>query len=205
MKTTLTILLCLTCAAVFSQQDSLTFIGEIKAWQEELNADYKNPEKSPLPPEVLKSFEGHVFFPIDLSYRVKARLIVMHGTPFFKMKTTTTRLPVYRIYGIARFSLGGKQFEVPVYQSQDLMKNPEYTDYLFFPFTDLTNGKSSYTNGRYISLHIPKDGEDLIIDFNQAYNPYCAYNPNYSCPIVPEENELPVEIPAGVMHTHHDH
>ena len=116
------------------------------------------------------------------------------------MKTTTARLPHYRIYGIAEFTLDGKTFKMPVYQSQDLMKNPEYADHLFFPFTDLTNGHQTYGGGRFIDLHIPKDGKNLIIDFNQAYNPYCAYSHNYSCPLVPEENQMDIEVPAGVMY-----
>lgn len=203
MKTTLFILISLLSFRVIAQSDSAQVMTEILAWQEELNSDYKNPDKSPLEPDDFKTFESHPFYPIDLKYRVKAKLTMMTGTPFFKMKTTTTRLPVYRIYGIAEFTLDGKEFQIPVYQSQELMKKIEYADYLFFPFTDLTNGKGTYQNGRYISLHIPKPGEDLVIDFNQAYNPYCAYNPNYSCPIVPEENYMDIEIPVGIRYQEH--
>ncbi|WP_321538818.1 DUF1684 domain-containing protein [Flavobacterium piscinae] len=68
---------------------------------------------------------------------------------------------------------------------------------MFLPFTDLTSGIESYGGGRYIDLKI-QEGKIWTIDFNQAYNPYCAYNEKYSCPIVPEENDLKVEIKAGV-------
>ncbi len=78
------------------------------------------------------------------------------------------------------------------------MNKPEYKDYLFLPFTDLTTGDETYGGGRYLGLRIPKEGSPLIINFNLAYNPYCAYNEKYSCPIVPKENELPVAIRAGV-------
>jgi uncharacterized protein (DUF1684 family) len=67
----------------------------------------------------------------------------------------------------------------------------------FLPFTDETNGMESYGGGRYIDLNVPK-GNKLIIDFNSAYNPYCAYNDKYSCPIVPRENYLKTRIEAGV-------
>ena len=70
-------------------------------------------------------------------------------------------------------------------------------DYLFLPFTDLTSGVDTYGGGRYIDQKIP-EGNSIIIDFNQSYNPYCAYNPRYSCPIPPPENDLLIEIMAGV-------
>ena len=68
---------------------------------------------------------------------------------------------------------------------------------MFLPFSDETNGIESYGGGRYIDLRIP-EGNTLIIDFNSAYNPYCAYNDKYSCPIVPRENYLRTRIEAGV-------
>ena len=70
-------------------------------------------------------------------------------------------------------------------------------NYIFLPFTDMSNGKTSYEGGRYIDLEVPK-GDELIIDFNQAYNPYCAYNPKFSCPIPPKRNHLDTFIEAGV-------
>jgi uncharacterized protein (DUF1684 family) len=72
---------------------------------------------------------------------------------------------------------------------------------LFLPFSDLTCGKESYIGGRYIDLKIPTS-DTILIDFNTAYNPYCAYNHKYSCPIVPLENDLPVAINAGVKKFH---
>jgi uncharacterized protein (DUF1684 family) len=79
------------------------------------------------------------------------------------------------------------------------MAVPEYKDHLFLPFTDLTSGEETYTAGRYIDLSF----EDIIdnkvvIDFNKAYNPYCAYvSGKYNCPIPPRENTLSVAILAG--------
>ena len=80
------------------------------------------------------------------------------------------------------------------------MQTAGYEDYLFLPFRDETNGKETYGGGKYIDLRIP-DGNEIVIDFNQSYQPYCAYNAyDYSCPIVPEENFLPLRIEAGVMY-----
>jgi uncharacterized protein len=194
------LLLCILSLHASAQTDSLKAIEEIKAFRKKLNEEYKDREKSPLETEELAKFEGHDFFPIDLDYRVKAKLTKAEGTPFFGMKTTTERVSMERIYGYINFTLDGKEFRLPVYQSQDLMKMEEYADYLFFPFTDETNGKQTYGGGRYIDLRIPKDRDNLVIDFNMAYNPYCAYSSGFSCPLVPAENQMHIEVPAGVRY-----
>jgi uncharacterized protein (DUF1684 family) len=88
-----------------------------------------------------------------------------------------------------------------VYQNAELVRKNTYVNYLFLPFSDLTSGNETYIGGRYIDLRIPY-GDTIAIDFNQAYNPYCAYNRKYSCPIVPLENDLPIAIRAGVKKFH---
>jgi uncharacterized protein (DUF1684 family) len=94
--------------------------------------------------------------------------------------------------------LKGKEYKLTVYQYMKLLNDEKYAKYLFLPFADLTNGKQTYIGGRFIDLEIP-DNDDLVIDFNKAYNPLCAYgNPKYSCPIPPVENQLKVKIKAGV-------
>jgi len=192
--------LCVSNFVLTAQTDSPAALKEIKAFQKTLNKEYKNRKQSPLAPEDFDKFKGHEFFTPDLQYRVAAKLEVTEGTPFFAMKTTSTRLSTERIFGYVNFTLGGKEFRLPVYQSKDLMQMEEYADYLFFPFTDLTNGNETYGGGRYIDLRIPKTGNDIIIDFNMAYNPYCAYNKKYSCPLVPAENQMDVAIPVGIKY-----
>lgn len=185
-----------------AQNDSIKAISEIKSFQKQLNGEFKDPKESPLEPKDFRKFKEHSFFPINLSYRVNAKLTVTEGTPFLPLKTTTSRLANDRVYGFVEFTLLGKEFKLPVYQSQELLKTPTYADYLFFPFTDLTNGQETYSGGRYIDLRIPKELNDqhLVIDFNRAYNPSCAYNHKYSCPLVPAENQMDIEIPAGLMY-----
>lgn len=180
----------------FSQSDSLLAISEIKKFQPELNTEYSDRSKSPLEPKDFKKFRGHAFFPINLKYRVKATLKLTESSTFFLMQTSTDQSRLYRKYADVVFSLEGLEFSIPAYQSKDLMLTKEYADYLFFPF--LTNGETTYSAGRYIDLRIPKVGNELILDFSMAYNPYCAYSKNYSCPIVPRENDLNVKIEAGV-------
>ncbi|MDO3384294.1 DUF1684 domain-containing protein, partial [Gilvimarinus sp. SDUM040013] len=101
--------------------------------------------------------------------------------------------------GVASFTLKGKKFKLNIYQNQSLITSPEYKNHLFLPFNDLTNNTTSYEGGRYIDLEIPPaKSKIIIIDFNKAYNPYCAYNHKYSCPIPPADNFLDIEINAGV-------
>ncbi len=199
MKKALILLLTISYFPSFAQTDSLA-AQEIIAFQNKLNEEYKNREESPLDPDDFEKFQGHPFFPIDLSYRVVAKLNVTAGSIFFPMKTTTSRYATERIDGYVTFMLKGQEFRLPVYQSKDLMQTAEYADYLFFPFSDETNGRQTYGGGRYIDLRIPKQGDSLVIDFNMAYNPYCAYSARFSCPLVPAENMMGIEVPAGVKY-----
>lgn len=180
------------------------YLQEIRHFQEELNAEYRDPEKSPLEPKDLQEFSELPFFPIDSSYRILARFVRTPGSKPFKMPTSTTRLPVYEKYGEAHFELQGQKVVLPIYQSHQLRATEEYKNHLFLPFKDLTNGTESYGGGRYLDLNIP-EGDTIIIDFNKAYNPYCAYSSRYSCPIPPKANKIKLPIRAGVMASHQDY
>lgn len=196
MKKILTLCLVFYTVSLYAQSHK----GEIVSFQQELNVQFIDPETSPLHLEDLETFGGLDFFTIDENYRIEADFERVEDAIPFEMKTTTSRKPIYEIYGIASFVIDGISFQLNIYQSHSARKLKEYKNNLFLPFTDLTNGKTSYKGGRYISLEIP-EGNQIIIDFNKAYNPYCAYSSRYSCPIVPEENHLDMEITAGVKHS----
>lgn len=183
-----------------AQSDSLSIVKDIQKHQNTVNDFYRDPKRSPLLESDRQTFKGIPFFPISLEYRVKARLIRTDNTPFFGLATTTSRLAMNRLFGYLEFTLQGKAFRMPVYQSRDFIEKPGYADHLFFLFTDRTNGHDSYTGGRYIDLRVPEQGDEVIIDFNKSYNPYCAYNPRYSCPVVPAENDMDIEVRAGVSY-----
>ena len=172
-------------------------IKSIEKFQFQINADFKNPDESPLSARDLKNFKGLEFFDIDTSFILTAQFVRTPAEAPFAMSTTTDRKPIYVKYGEVYFKLKAKNIKLNIYQNQDLIKKPEYLDYLFLPFTDKTNGETTYSGGRYLDIRIP-EGDSIILDFNRAYNPYCAYNHTYSCPIPPSENNLPVSIPAGV-------
>lgn len=195
------ILFALTIITLLSNCSAPTtnYEDEIKLAQYKLNTQFSDASASPLTEEDLKTFKALEFFDIDKNYRIEAEFELTPNTPVFELQTTTDRLPLYRKYGIARFTLSGKKLELSIYQNQDLMTDVTYEDYLFIPFNDTTNGNLSYGGGRYIDLEIPsEESKTVVIDFNKAYNPYCAYNSKYSCPIPPSENNLPIAIPAGV-------
>ncbi|MFA5298764.1 MAG: DUF1684 domain-containing protein [Lutibacter sp.] len=180
-------------------QNKPNYENEIKLFQYELNIEFADASRSPLTKEDIKAFKALDFFEIDENYNIEADFELTPNTKVFEMPTTTDRLPLYRKYGITRFTLDGKNIQLSIYQNQDLMTKPEYIDYLFIPFNDATNGTTTYGGGRYMDLKIPAKGNKKIrIDFNKAYNPYCAYNHTFSCPIPPSENNLPVSIPVGV-------
>jgi uncharacterized protein (DUF1684 family) len=171
--------------------------NEETKFQKELNAEYKDATTSPLKKKDLKKFKSLDFFKFDSTYVVKAKLKRTPDSEWFNMKTTTDRVSKERVFAIITFQLNEKTYQLNVYQGKDLMSTEDYRDYLFLPFLDDTNGTTTYGGGRYIDLSIP-ESDTLVIDFNTAYNPYCAYNDKYSCPIVPRENYLATEVKAGV-------
>jgi len=177
-------------------------LADILLFQEELNAEFKNPESSPLPDRFRINFESLDFFEPDTNYIVEAELVRTPEALPFSMPTSTGRESTEVVYGIAKFTLNGKDHELEIYQSPELITQAEYEDYLFLPFTDNTNGEETYGGGRYLDLRIPK-GNKIILNFNKAYNPYCAYNKKFSCPIVPKVNNLDTEIKVGVKAFEH--
>lgn len=165
-------------------------------YQKQLNSEYADAKTSPLTPEDLAEFKTLDFYPINETFFVVAKFTRTPKEKAFEMKTSTDRKPVYVKYGEVRFTIEGKDLMLNVYRNIELSKKKEYKDSLFLPFSDLTSGNESYIGGKYIDLKIPK-GKTIAIDFNTSYNPYCAYNHKYSCPKVPLENDLNIEIKAG--------
>lgn len=148
-----------------------------------------------LKPEELEEFKGLSYFDFDSNYQINGQFTKDKGK-VFKMPTSTNREPKYRRFGYLKFTLNGKKHTLEVYQNMALKKEKEYWNHLFIPFRDLTSSNESYGGGRYIDATIPKN-DSLLIDFNEAYNPYCAYSHRFSCPIPPKENTLNVEVRAG--------
>ena len=176
-------------------------VSAVETFQKKLNFEFADKDESPLTDEDRAVFEKLDYFPINNKYFVIAKFTRTDSEKPFEMKTTKERRPIYVKYGELTFTIDEKPFKLNLYKNIELSKKEEYKDYLFLPFSDNTNRKESYIGGRYIDMKIPK-GDLVTIDFNLAYNPYCAYNYKYSCPIVPLENVLDIDINAGVKKYH---
>lgn len=168
--------------------------NDLTPFQREINDFFKDASVSPLKKRDLKNFRGLDFFTYDSTYLVTAKLTKTPKEKPFMMLTTTDMMVEYIKYGTVSFELLNNQYSLDIYKN---LEDPNERDNLFLPFLDDTNGNESYGGGRYINLDIPQV-DNLIIDFNSAFNPYCVYDEKYSCPIVPRENYLPLEIKAGV-------
>lgn len=196
MKTLWFILMCIPLGVL--SQDNEKIIAEIETVQQQLNAHYTNPETTVLKPEDFEKFEGLEFYPIALEYRVEATFVRTPDEEPFYMPTTTERLPLYVKYGELFFTWEGKQHQLDIFENLE-PKKEEYKDYLFLPITDLTSGDGSYGGGRYLDVKKSEVAQGkVVLDFNKLYNPYCAYNEKYSCPIPPAQNDLLIRIEAGV-------
>ena len=146
-----------------------------------------------------KDKETMAFYPVNPAYKVVANFTPSTSANWLRFKTSGTIEKVFRVFGTASFKLNGKLHQLTIYQSQELMTNPTYKNYLFLPFTDATSGVETYAGGRYLDLTTNDvQNKKIVLDFNKAYNPYCAYVSGvYNCPIPPKENALPVAVKAG--------
>jgi uncharacterized protein (DUF1684 family) len=139
------------------------------------------------------------FFPADSTWLLPARLErTPHSEPF-DLPTYSGRTARYQQYGRLTLFRNGDSLSLNIYQNLRLVAQKEYEDYLFVPFKDLTSAQTTYGGGRYLDFRLGDIGADgiLWVDFNKAYNPYCAYSDGYNCPVPPRENHLPVAVEAG--------
>lgn len=151
--------------------------------------------QSPLDMEQRQAFKGLDYYPEnpDLRFEVTVERFG-EDEPLIEMQTSTGDVRPYQRWGRIEFTIEGETAALTIYS------DPYHGDF-FLPFKDATNGRETYGAGRYLDNHRPGlrhlQGDEFEIDFNYAYNPYCAYNENYSCPLPPAENWLKVPIRAG--------
>lgn len=170
---------------------------QIEAYRENFKKEIVLEDRAPLKTDEVQYLR---YYEPDANYRVEAIFTKTENATPLDMPTSSGKTKSYIEYGKLKFELGKKPLVLTIYQSLKLMENPEFKDYLFLPFTDLTNGEETYINGRYLEFRTGeiKDNK-LIIDFNKAYNPYCAYSDGYNCPKPPEVNDLKIKVKAGEM------
>ncbi|MDG1253014.1 MAG: DUF1684 domain-containing protein [Schleiferiaceae bacterium] len=170
---------------------------EVRAWQTQQNLEFQTAGKSPLDSADILDFKALPFYPINFTAYQVVRWERCEDSTWFEMTSTTARRPIYRKYATLYFThTDGQTYALTAYQSKDLIQVAKYENYLFVPFGDASNGTVSYGGGRYVEV---TRGE-WVLDFNKAYNPYCAYSGRYSCPKVPVENILDIPILAGTQY-----
>lgn len=204
MKKTITLiisgLIIFSCSVSSPKNES--YQKGIADYQTELNKHYLNPNTTPLKGDEIAKFKGIQFFPIQEKYRVKANFTFLTNGEIVKFPTSAQKIQTYKEYGTIDFEIDNQPLTLTLYQFYPISKQSQHS--LFLPFTDETSGDTSYGGGRYLDINITEINQEnntVFIDFNKAYNPYCAYSSHYSCPIPPANNFLPIEINAGVSYS----
>jgi uncharacterized protein (DUF1684 family) len=197
----LSCLLILVLSVYVSVGAAQTFYGstDVIGFRDGRDKEFRDKTESPLKDEDFANFAGLNYYPIDTAFRVKADFTRTPSEQWFQMPTSSGRTKKFVKYGVLKFKLGSKTLRLSVYQMDPAIsqKFPEYADLLFIPFKDGTSRTETYPGGRYIDIRTPK-GRAVILDFNLAYNPNCAYGGDkWNCPVPPGENSLDVAITVG--------
>lgn len=160
---------------------------ELEEFRAEKDEFFGSHPQSPLTPEQKRNFSGLNYFPENEALRMEVKVDLLNDPQPMQMQTTTGGVQVYFRHGRFKFNIDGQEAELTIYRGEHGY---------FLPFLDSLMGKETYPAGRYLE---PEElpGNRFLVDFNIAYNPYCAYNDVWSCPITPAENRLKVPIRAG--------
>ena len=166
-----------------------TFKNQILETRKQIDHFFKSSEESPLAEDQKKAFQGLNYYPVNEEYHFVLKLHKFDHPDEIILIASKGDERKYILLGYFEFQVKGEVFRLTAYKIPD-------SEYILVPFKDATTGIETYGGGRYIN--IDSVGPDLYrLDFNMAYNPYCAYNPAYSCILIPSENILPIPIPAG--------
>lgn len=171
------------------------FAEQIASHRESYKKDLLTTSGGPLSADEVKEVQ---FYAPDSTYRITATVELTPDAQPFQMPTYSGKTKTHVAYALVSCVLNGKPQQLTLYRNLNLMRLPEYRDYLFIPFKDATSGGETYGGGRYLDVRTGdiRDGH-LSLDFNKAYNPYCAYREGYACPIPPPNNILLVPVEAG--------
>jgi len=146
------------------------------------------------------------FYAPDSTYRITASVERIPNAQPFEMPTYNGKTRPHVAYALLSFRINGKPQQLTLYRNLNAIRLPQFRDYLFLPFKDATSGTETYGGGRYLDLRVGdiQNGQ-VTLDFNKAYNPYCAFVEGYPCPIPPKNNVLSVPIKAGEKTFDKDH
>ena len=183
---------CVSCTSGPSAPDDGAYVDTIAAERAEKERMFRESSDSPVPPGKHDELLPLSYFTIDRSYSVPAVLKFSDDRPVFDMPTSTGKMRKMERVGVLEFTLGGTQHGLGAFVEAGTRRVTR----LFVPFGDLTTGTETYAAGRYLDIDPTPTGM-YEIDFNRAYNPYCAYNESYDCPYPPPSNRLKIPIRAG--------
>ena len=170
---------------------------QIKHHRSEYKSDFLKDERSPFHKKP-KGLNKIKFYKPNLDYRCNCSFTLTPDAKPFLMATYSGKTRNYVQYGQLNCPLKGEEVKIAVYRNLMLIRMPQYKNHLFIPFKDFTNGEATYGGGRYIDIESTDIIDNqIIIDFNKCYNPWCAFSDGYNCPIPPKANHLELEIKAG--------
>ncbi len=170
-----------------------TYIREMSQRRQEKDAFFRTSPHSPFPHQQRRRFSGLRYYPPNPAYRVSAKVEHLPDQQLVEMTTSDGQQQRFIRFAFLHFMLDGTLQRLTAYRS--LHEHGETA--LFIPFRDALSGKETYGAGRYLDIPFHEENATLILDFNEAYNPYCAYSDSYSCPVPPAENTLSCTIQAG--------
>lgn len=173
-------------------ETSEAYMAKIEQQRKEKDNDMREGEDSPFGDSI--EFTGLKYFPVDTRYRVDARLVEISPKKTVTLPTSDGREKTYQEYAYAEFKLDGVENKLLILEIIDI---GPYRGTLFLAFADKTSANETYGAGRYLELKKVEGAQSITLDFNEAYNPYCAYSDNFSCPFPPKENILSVAVNAG--------
>ncbi|MEJ2004775.1 MAG: DUF1684 domain-containing protein, partial [Cyclobacteriaceae bacterium] len=173
--------------------DPESYRAEILEAREETDRFMRFSEESPFKNQEIP-FDSLKYFEPDLSYRVAAMFRPIEKRGIISLATNDGKEEEFMSYGYASFTLDGIPQELLILENIDEQQ-------LFVPFGDATSAEETYGAGRYLDVE-HGGGATIVLDFNKAYNPYCAYVDDFTCPLPPRENLLTVPIPAGEKSYH---
>jgi uncharacterized protein (DUF1684 family) len=181
------------CSSGPGAPDGAGYATVVASERAEKDRFFREDRESPVPPDKRDVLLPLAYYPIDPGYAIPASLRLADERPVFEMPTSTGTLRKYQMVGAIEFTLEGQTMSLGAF-----VPDGEPISTLFVPFADLTTGTETYSAGRYLDLYPTATGY-YTLDFNKAYNPYCAYNASYECPFPPSSNRLKVAIRAGEM------
>lgn len=167
-----------------------SYTQAVLKFRENKDLSFRSVTRSPLPDSLRRAFNKLAYYAPARDYEITAAFTPQERAAPVAMPMTTGTQEPYYVKGTASFELAGQTHTLTLFQ-----KAGTTSDTLFIPFTDQTNGFETYGGGRYLDA-VP-NGKTIVLDFNKAYSPFCAYNPEFACPMPPAENRLKVKIPAG--------